>query len=278
MRRLEFNMTNPKNHPWFAFFPARWLGSSAVRKMSSSERGIYIMILANLWQYHSLPRDPWELSRVLFTNYESTKKWLENWSDLIVNDESDESHFVVPHLDEIADFSEKTGAPQSLQNSTGQKKTTTQQTDRKTKRVAKPVSDSKEGFDPLTYAEGITSKSGVEYPFEDVRRVLDYHFKCVPSAYWTDPAQGNITSVNRLSQAIDTMWEQVPEGWTPPEQKQPKTKVFGDPACLKCRGKGFTTKQSSDPINLNMYRIDCDCEKHTKVYKNNEWVDASTSS
>lgn len=274
MTRLESNMTNPRSLPWFAFFPARWLGSSVVRKMSSSERGIYIMILANLWQYHSLPRDPWELSRVLFTNYESTKKWLENWSELIVNDESEKSHFVVPHLDEIADFSEKTGAAQSLQNSTGKNKTATPQTKRKSKRVAKLVSNSKVGFDPLLYAVGITSKSGVEYPSQDVRRVLDYHFKYVPSAYWADPTQGNITSVSRLSQAIDTMWEQMPDDWTRPEPKQPKTKVFGDPACLKCRGKGFTIKQSADPMDLDMSRIECDCGKHTKVYKNSEWVDA----
>jgi hypothetical protein len=124
------------------------------------------------------------------------------------------------------------------------------------------------------YEEGITSKSGVEYPSQDVRRVLDYHFKFVPSAYWMNAAQGNITSVSRLSQAIDKMWEQVPEDWTRPEPKQPKTKVFGDPDCLKCRGKGFTIKQSADPMDLDMTRLECDCEKRTKVYMNSEWVDA----
>lgn len=266
-------MTNPKNLPWFTFLPARWLGSNAVRKMNSSERGIYIMILANMWQYHSLPRDPWQLSKLLFTSYESTKKWLEKWSDLVATDESDESNFVVPSLDEIADFSEKTGARQSLHDSTGQDKTTTLQTDGKTKRDARQVSSSKAVFDPLVYEEGITSKSEREYSPEEVRRVLDYHFKHFPSTYWTDPAQGKITSANRLSQAIDTMWEQMPQDWTPLGPKQSKTKVFGDPACPKCRGKGFTTKQSGDPTDLSMYRIDCDCEKRIRRYKNKEWVD-----
>lgn len=127
--------------------------------------------------------------------------------------------------------------------------------------VREPVkafdSDSK-GFDPLTFDGSVTAaKSGKAYSSIEVRRILDYHFKHNRSEYWTDPAKGNITSLSRLAQAIDTMAEQVPIDWTPPAPKPPRPK--GDPNCRKCFGRGLVTVRSN--TDLSQMAEPCGCTR-----------------
>jgi hypothetical protein len=79
------------------------------------------MILAGVWQYGSLPTDPWKLSKLLNIRYEVTTRWLQEWSKLVVcvehgcsehvvAVESPCSQCVVPKLQNFAETLRKNGA------------------------------------------------------------------------------------------------------------------------------------------------------------------------
>jgi hypothetical protein len=88
--------------PWFKFWPHRWIGSATVQRMSMSARGLYITMMAYQWVLGSLPRDPWQLGKLLGVDCRTTVRWLELYSDLTVNVQSSSSHFTLPKLEELA--------------------------------------------------------------------------------------------------------------------------------------------------------------------------------
>lgn len=107
------------------------------------------------------------------------------------------------------------------------------------------------GFDPLTFAEDVTTKNNVLYPAAEVRRVLDWHFKKSPRDYWRGP-EGNISSKQRLATAIDKMNEDVPVHFgktaNPGAKKYTCSadveveveRLFRElPACTVCKGTGY---------------------------------------
>ena len=123
-------------------------------------------------------------------------------------------------------------------------------------------------FDPLSYAQPVTGKSGTVYPAEQVRRILDYHFKHSDNPFWK-----SIDSVARLRGAIDSMSAQVPADWTAPAPPHPKTRLAGDPACRSCRGRGSVGKRMEG--SLARYSVACEaCEKHEETLVNGQWVRA----
>ena len=55
----------PDQAPAFQFYAKDWLASSAVRRMTLSERGAYIDLLAHAWNEGSIPNDAESLSSML---------------------------------------------------------------------------------------------------------------------------------------------------------------------------------------------------------------------
>ena len=66
--------------PRFDFYPADWLASAAVRRMSRAARGSYIDLLAIQWRHGSIPEDGPEVARVLGVHRTEVEEWLqEEW-------------------------------------------------------------------------------------------------------------------------------------------------------------------------------------------------------
>ena len=104
-------LINPENKPWIPIDVRKWLNSEDVTSMSDSERGIYSQIVFSLWLHGSLPVDPWKLSKLLQTRYESTTRWLQKYAHLVVVLESDGSRFVVPKVQKITEILVKSAPP-----------------------------------------------------------------------------------------------------------------------------------------------------------------------
>lgn len=125
-------------------------------------------------------------------------------------------------------------------------------------------------FDPLTYSVETVSKSGIRYSPEQVHRLLVFHFTR-EDEFW----KTRVNSVKALAASIDSMAQQVPSDWQVPVPKKPRQRVVGDPACRKCRGKGYVIRQST--ASVEMIRSACDCAKREQVHINNEWKDVPQS-
>jgi len=288
---------NPNNLPWFPFYTAAWLGSDTVDDMSMTERGIYIMLMAMCWQNGDITWDKTALAKKLRIDQRTIGRFMDKYTNLTqsLQDISIESpqgfHRVsmkvtLPKLQEFAETLAKNTPPENTEERRGDKKEKREEqkpsvpivsvTEKKNTPV--PVKDqipvsAKKGFDPLTYFEPVTStkSDAIVYPSENVHRILLYHFKCHPSDFWTE----RVTSAASLARHIDTMYNQMVsdagEDWTPPEAKKPLTRMAGDPACLKCRGRGKVGVLQED--GLTRVTTDCTCEKHHQVARGGEWVD-----
>jgi hypothetical protein len=61
-----------------------WQSSPSVRTMTMTQQGIFLNILIHQWVYGGFPRSAWELSRRIGSDYKSTGRLLEKYSDLAV--------------------------------------------------------------------------------------------------------------------------------------------------------------------------------------------------
>src|SRR5579863_1371897 len=106
------------NMPWFKFWAARWMSSATVNSMTAGEERVVVRILCGLSIYGKVPRDPWQLSRLLSTNYRTTSKWLLKYShftadcqsidsELLVGCQSTDSYFTVPKFFELQELKGK---------------------------------------------------------------------------------------------------------------------------------------------------------------------------
>jgi hypothetical protein len=276
--------------------------------MTSSEEGLYIRMLAFQWMYDELPADPKQLGKLLGRDPRQVTSFMKNWGDKLfpkirqtagdfcnplqsaangsdsLQSSEDGCKVRNPKLHFLAISKGKFGLDdvQSRADSDGEENkphaAAKQVVVAVSSKQCVPVSSSmtspasgKTDFDPLTFDEEITSRTGKVYPSERVRQILLNLFVYHPSEYWTDPAHGNITSESRLCTAIDAMAEQVPEDWQPPAPKKPKTRMVGDSNCMKCRGQGMQDKRT--PGSLVIETIQCNCTKHEQVCEGGQWID-----
>lgn len=84
-----------------------------------AERGFYISLMCLCWQYQSFPSDPWQLSKLLHTRYETTTRWLQKWSHLVATLESDCSRCVVPQVQVCSELLEKNGGRRGTEQNRG---------------------------------------------------------------------------------------------------------------------------------------------------------------
>ena len=61
-----------------------WCSSPTVRRMTMAQRGIYVEILIEQWVYGDFPRSAWELSRRIGSDFKTTVRLLEKYSELAV--------------------------------------------------------------------------------------------------------------------------------------------------------------------------------------------------
>lgn len=61
---------------FFAFHPARFLGSESVTLMELAERGAYITLLCHAWENDGLPSDPRRLARIVGCSVSSMRKMM----------------------------------------------------------------------------------------------------------------------------------------------------------------------------------------------------------
>ena len=242
------NQINPKGLPWFPFYVAAWLGSPDVLAMRDAERGIYMQLLANVWLYGSVPADPWKLSQVLHTRYETTTKWLQKWSHLVAVVESSRSgrvavvesscsRLVVPKLQEFAETLEK-NAPLKIQSRRDETRVdetndtnggrpssdapkpivSPSVTETKTKAKAVPVTDMPDPATPATPVKLLgdirdwdEEKSGI--PAERLRNCIVYQLDYAKDDYFR---KSEITPASmERSKFITLLNDNTPAGWTP---------------------------------------------------------------
>jgi len=70
--------------PFIPLLWQAWRSSPSVRSMTMAQRGIFIEILIEQWIYGSFPRSAWELSRRIGSDFKTTGRLLEKYSELAV--------------------------------------------------------------------------------------------------------------------------------------------------------------------------------------------------
>jgi hypothetical protein len=118
---IEADTTEPGVLPWFKFWGNRWMSSSNVNGMTLTQQAIYVRVLCGIHMYGKLPRDPWQLSKLIGTPYKSTALWMQSYSHLTVDAQSNDSenaedgksdgtYFTVPKMEELQELSRKSSA------------------------------------------------------------------------------------------------------------------------------------------------------------------------
>lgn len=121
---LEGEETEPSEPgllPWFKFYANRWMSSPTINGMTLTQQAIYVRILCGIHMYGKLPRDPWQLAKLIATNYKSTALWMQSYSHLIADAQSNSSenaadgksngtYFTVPKMEELQELSRKSSA------------------------------------------------------------------------------------------------------------------------------------------------------------------------
>ena len=129
---IESDTVEPGVLPWFKFWGNRWMSSSTVNRMTLTQQAIYVRILCGIHMFGKLPRDPWDLHKIIGTPYKSTELWMRSYSHLTVdaqssdsehavNGKSNGSYFTVPKMEELQELSRKSSADRA-----GDKKRTEQ--------------------------------------------------------------------------------------------------------------------------------------------------------
>jgi hypothetical protein len=117
----EMNSTEQGLLPWFKFWANRWMSSPTVNGMTLNQQAIYVRILCGIHMYGKLPREPWQLHKLIGTPYKATKLWMESYSHLTVDVQSNDSEsevevksnsiqFTVPKMEELQELSKKSSA------------------------------------------------------------------------------------------------------------------------------------------------------------------------
>jgi hypothetical protein len=70
--------------PFIPLLWQAWRSSPSVRSMTMAQRGIFIEIMIEQWIYGSFPRSAWELSRRIGSDFKTTGRLLEKYSELAV--------------------------------------------------------------------------------------------------------------------------------------------------------------------------------------------------
>jgi hypothetical protein len=70
--------------PFLPFLWQDWRSSQTVRRMTHSQRSIYLDILIEQWISGNVPRDAWRLAGMIQADYKSTVRLLENFSEVLV--------------------------------------------------------------------------------------------------------------------------------------------------------------------------------------------------
>ena len=70
--------------PFIPLLWQAWRSSPSIRSMTMAQRGIFIEILIEQWIYGSFPRSAWELSRRVGSDFKTTGRLLEKYSELAV--------------------------------------------------------------------------------------------------------------------------------------------------------------------------------------------------
>lgn len=113
--------TEPGILPWFKFWANRWMSSPTVNAMTMHQQAIFVRILCGLHMHGKLPRDPWQLHKLIGTPYKSTELWMQSYSHLTVDVQSNDcesearvkskcAQFTVPKMEELQELSKKSSA------------------------------------------------------------------------------------------------------------------------------------------------------------------------
>lgn len=70
--------------PYLPLIWRDWKSSPDIQSMTMAQRGIYHEILIDCWVYGNVPRDPWQLHKLIGADYKSTVRLLEQYSHLLV--------------------------------------------------------------------------------------------------------------------------------------------------------------------------------------------------
>lgn len=230
--------------PWFKFWAVRWFNSETITKMSCSERGFFIQLIAACWIFGEVTRDPWRLSQLLHVRYETTTKWLHKWSHLVVDGESGCSYLVVPKLDELQVLMRKSGAdmvgeerreeenrpeetitasPSNLVEPQGGQSESKPAPPASQRLVMSPSADyfknpdgsrPLEGFDPFAIEpfDGWTA--------EQIKTVADFHWTTSKLSWWRD----NCQTEEFFKRNFEKMSKAVPQRSKPKTRTQEKFK------------------------------------------------------
>ena len=77
---------------WFAFDVVDWLSSLDVSRMSSSEEGFFIRLLAIQWRDGYIPNDRHLIAKATSRSKRLVSKWMSKWGHLFPICESDDDH------------------------------------------------------------------------------------------------------------------------------------------------------------------------------------------
>lgn len=117
----EANLTEPGLKPWFKFWANRWMSSPTVSGMTLNQQAIFVRILCGIHMYGKLPRNPWQLHKLIGTPYKATALWMQSYFHLTVDVQSKCSEsevevkskctqFTVPKMEKLQELSKKSSA------------------------------------------------------------------------------------------------------------------------------------------------------------------------
>jgi hypothetical protein len=117
----EANLSEPGLKPWYKFWANRWMSSPTVNGMTLNQQAIFVRVLCGIHMYGKLPRDPWQLHKLIGTPYKATALWMQSYFHLTVDVQSNRSEseaegkskrtqFTVPKMEELQVLSKKSSA------------------------------------------------------------------------------------------------------------------------------------------------------------------------
>lgn len=101
-KQQKKQLSKNDGYPWFPFDVVDWLTSADVRKMTCSERGVYITLLAVQWRDGKLPRDLAILSKCTALVERTLANFLTKFPHLFATCGTDVEHMTNPKLQKLA--------------------------------------------------------------------------------------------------------------------------------------------------------------------------------
>lgn len=241
---------NPNHLAWFPFYAAAWLGSDTVMKMTMTEVGIYINLMAICWQYGSIPWDKTLLSKHLGVDQRTVGRFMEKYEHL-TSTFHDGSKNVTSTLREpsmkvtlpkVQEFAETLGknAPPKIQRrreetrvdetnetnggrpSSDAPKLIVSPSVTETKAIAVPVTDMPDPANPATPVKQLgdirdwdEDRFGI--PADRLRNCIIYQLDYAKDDYFR---KSEITPASmERSKFITVLNDNTPAGWTPEKHK-----------------------------------------------------------